>query len=94
MSAEPFQGGSAPRNLETIGKLQVFQNFSSSNAVAGNENLSKRDDPVYVELAMPTHRIEVNEKENKKEVRKMDRKGKKRIKSRRIDDGLLMVVAA
>ena len=31
----PSQGGSAPRNPETIGKLQVLQNFSSSNAVAG-----------------------------------------------------------
>ena len=78
----PSQGGSAPRNLETIGKLQVLSNFSSSNATAGKENLSRSDNPMYVGLAMPTHRVEV------------DKNGKKQIKSRKIEDGLLMVVAA
>ena len=89
-----FQGGSAPRNPKTIGKRQVLQNFSSSNAVARNEYLSKSDNPVYVGLAMPTHRVEVDEKEkeNKKEVSEMGEKGRKQIKSRKIEDGLLMVV--
>ena len=78
----PSQGGSAPRNPETIGKLQVLSNFSSSNATAGKENLSRSDNPMYVGLAMPTYRVEV------------DKKGKKQIKNRKIEDGLLMLVAA
>ena len=56
----PLQGGSALRNPETIGKLQVLLNFSSSNAIVGNENLSRSDDPMYVGLAMPTHRAKVD----------------------------------
>ena len=61
----PLQGGSALRNPETIGKLQVLPNFSSSNATAGNENLSRSDNPMYVGLAMPTHRAEVGKNEKK-----------------------------
>ena len=78
----PSQGGSAQRNPETIGKLQVLSNFSSSNATAEKENLSRSDNPMYVVLVMPTHRVE------------MDKNGKKQVKSRKIEDGLLMVVAA
>ena len=45
---------------------------------------------------MPTRRVEVNgkEKESEKEVSEMGENGKKQIKIRTIEDGLLMVAAA
>ena len=91
----PIQGGSAPRNPETTGKLQVLRNFSNPSVEEGKTNQSSKDNPLYVGLEMPTHRVdsEGKEKENKKDVNGMGKNREKKTKSRNIEDGLLMVVA-
>ena len=88
-----LQGGSDPR--ETIGKLQILWNFSDSNVAEGNTNLLVKDSLLYVGLESPMRRVECeNGKEKNKEENDLGEKWEKKIKSRRIEDGLLLVVFA
>ena len=75
----PCQGGSAPRTPETIGKLQVLRNFSIPSVGKEKTNLSRKDNPMYVGLEIPTLRLEDGkEKEKKKGESDLGEKGKKK----------------
>ena len=80
------QGGSAPRTLETAGKLQVLRNFSIPSVGKEKPNLSRKDNPLYVGLQFPTHRVECeNGKEKKKEENDLGEKQEKKIKIRKVE---------
>ena len=84
----PFQGGSDPRNPETTGKLQLLRDFSSFSVAAGKSDQSRKDSPVYVGVESHTYRVQDEEKETEKSVKK------NKNQSRKFEDGLLMVVPA
>ena len=56
----------------------------------GKTNLARKDNPVYVGLQSPTHRLGDKKKKEEKELKK-DEKHKTKIG--KVEDGLLMVVA-
>ena len=87
-SLSPFQGGSDSRNPETAGKLQVLRDFSSFSVAAGKSDQSKKDSPVYMGVESHTYRVEDEEKETEKSVKK------NKNQSRKFEDGLLLVVPA
>ena len=96
-SLNPFQGGSDSRDLATTSKLQILQQFS----VAGNEDgksiRSEKDQAIYVGISNPTDRLahEVTEKKEEKDKKGQSTAGSKQNKIfRKVEDGLLMVVAA
>ena len=80
-SLSPFQGGGNPRNLETIGKMQILRKLNIPSAGKGVINLSIKDNPMYVGIDSHTLRVEKDKKESKKAIRKLE-------------DGLLLVVPA
>ena len=59
----------------------------------GKTNLSKKDNLVYVGVQSPTHRLgDEKEKEKKKEEKELKKDEKNKIRIRKVEDGLLMVV--
>ena len=94
-SLRSLQGGSNSRILETIGKLQILQNFSDFSKEVGNTDLAQKANPLYVGLESPTFRLESKKKKDKKNGEKeLGKKGKKDIKIRQIEDRLQLVVAS
>ena len=108
----PSQGGSDPRIPETIGKLQILQQFAIPSAKKRKPDLSNEDKPIYIGMETQACKIDDNEKrKKKKEGNGNDVEEEKGIKDRKkesvpigmnqlnksirkLEDGLLMVVAA
>ena len=92
-----LQGGSAPRNTERPVKLQFLQSFAVDRFEEGKFIRSKKDQAIYVGISNPTDRLaaEDAEKKDKKDKKGQSTAGSKQNKfPRKIEDKLLLVVAA
>ena len=87
----PLQGGSASRTTEIPSKLQLLQQFAVARSEEGKQIWSKKDHAIYVGISNPTNRLA---EDGEKNENKNGEKRKKEIKIRKIEDRLLLVVAA
>ena len=93
-SLSPCQGGSDLRNPEITGKLQILRDFSSFSVADGNENLSKKDVPMYVGLKSHTSTVETKKLEKTEKTGVEEKSVKIQKNERNVEDGLLLVVSA
>ena len=96
-SLNPFQGGSDSRDLATTSKLQILQQYSVAGDGTGKSICSEKEQAIYVGISNPTDRlaIEGSKKKEKKNKKGQSTAGLKQNKfTRKVEDGLLMVVAA
>ena len=93
-SLSPNQGGSDPRNLETIGRLHILQQVGNPSEENENSNPARKGNPLYVEIS-PHELNRLGEKKNDKDNKNEDNmtKGKKK-NIRQVEDGLHLVVPA
>ena len=98
----PLQGGSAPRNTETPSKLQLLQQFAVAGLEEGKSIRSLEGQAIYVGISNPTNRLAGDDAEKTEKEEKTVRLGEssaagtKQLNKipRKIEDGLLLVVAA
>ena len=103
----PFQGGSAPRNMERPAQLQKLQQFTVSGLKKGEQIRPSKGHPIFVGISTPTNRIDrTNENGTEKaagdNAAEMNKKGEAETGGdnhqnkalRGIEDGLLLVVTA
>ena len=74
--------------------MQVLQHFSVAGDGDGNEIRSKKDQAIYVGMLNPTNRVDGDKKEEKDKKGQSTAGSKQKKFSRKIEDGLLLVVAA
>ena len=96
-SLNPFQGGSDSRDLATTSKLQILHQYSVAGNGIGKSIRSEKEQAIYVGISNPTDRLAI---EGSKKKAENDKKGqstaglKQNKIIRKVEDGLLMVVAA